>query len=339
VGQIPVSRDLVLRLNPKTEIRNIFRMIEYAYHLPQAFLREGILGLSALQDVFELLAVELARRVISRARKGFYRAYVPALENLRYLRGRLDVSRLSRAPWKVDLTCHYSDHTADVEENRILAWTLFVLGRAGLGGQTQSNIVARAFRTLQGSVNLTPYGPESCINRQYNRLNEDYGPIHALCRFFLSHSGPSHRGGEHDMLPFLVDMAQLYERFVAEWLRIHLPHQFEIKSQERVVLESGAPEFIIDLVLYDKRAGKPLRVLDTKYKVRDHAGRDDISQIVTYAKLMNCQEAILIYPVELAQPLDVAIGDVRVRSLSFCVDGNLEVAGLQFLSTLSLPAA
>ena len=339
VGQIPISRELILRLNPKTEIRNIFRMFEYAYRLRQFLMPEGIIETGALEDVFESLAVVLSRRVIARARKGFYRAYVPLTADLTYLRGRLDVGRLCRAPWNVKLTCQYSDHTPDVEDNRIPAWTLFLIGRAGLGGEKRGNVVGRAFRTLQGSVTLTNYGPESCVDRRYNRLNEDYASIHALCRFFLSHTGPTHRGGAHGMLPFLIDMAQLYEAFVAEWLRIHLPSQFTIKRQERVIFGAGSPEFIIDLVLYDELGKQPLWVLDTKYKAPSHAAQEDIYQIVTYAKLMNCREAILIYPIGLAQPLDIEIGDVHVRSLRFAVDGDLERAGQDFLSLLSIPSS
>jgi 5-methylcytosine-specific restriction enzyme subunit McrC len=35
VGQIPIAPNLVLRLNPKTKIQNIFGMLEYAYRLRQ----------------------------------------------------------------------------------------------------------------------------------------------------------------------------------------------------------------------------------------------------------------------------------------------------------------
>jgi len=334
VGQIPISPDLVLRLNPKTKVQNIFRMLEYAYRLRQFLMPPGLIDAGDIEDVFERLAVVLSRRVVARARKGFYRAYVPRQENLAYLRGRLDVRNVSRSPWKVELPCRYSLHTADIEENRILAWTLFLVGRAGFAKKIQRSLISRAFRTLQGAVLLNQYGPESCANRRYNRLNDDYESMHALCRFFLSHTGPTHQRGENAMLPFLIDMSKLYESFVAEWLRERLPKRFNIKSQERIILGEGAPIFIVDLVLCDALTGQPLGVLDTKYKVPERAGQEDIYQIVTYAKLMNCREAILIYPTRLGQSLDINIGDVHVRSLTFALDGDLEQAGQEFLSKL-----
>ena len=135
------------------------------------------------------------------------------------------------------------------------------------------------------------------------------------------------------MIPFLVDMAQLYELFVAEWLKAHLRSDFAVKSHEKVVIgKEGRIKFDIDLVVYDRDSQKALFVLDTKYKAPDHPGNDDISQVVTYATTKECDEAILIYPKPLN--LDERIGKIRVRSLTFSLDGDLEQAGRKFLEDL-----
>jgi hypothetical protein len=90
---------------------------------------------------------------------------------------------------------------------------------------------------LQGAVRTYPVGPESCDGRTYNRLNADYEPMHALCRFFLSNSGPTHERGDRAMLPFLVNMSRLYELFVSEWLKAHLPDVVSLVPQERAYLD------------------------------------------------------------------------------------------------------
>ncbi len=137
------------------------------------------------------------------------------------------------------------------------------------------------------------------------------------------------------MIPFLVDMAKLYELFVAEWLKLKaqkLP-DFVVKSQEKVVIgQDGRIKFNIDLVVYERDTPKALFVLDTKYKAPDHPGNDDISQVVTYATAKGCHEAILIYPKPIN--LDEMIGKIRVRSLEFSLDGDLEEAGRRFLEDL-----
>ena len=60
----------------------------------------------------------------------------------------------------------------------------------------------------------------------------------------------------------------------------------------------------------------------------------DVEQIVAYAEIKRCKEAILIYPKSLDQPLDEMFGDIRVRSLSFSLDGDLDLAGRQFIRGL-----
>ncbi|MCB0211631.1 MAG: restriction endonuclease, partial [Anaerolineae bacterium] len=171
----------------------------------------------------------------------------------------------------------------------------------------------------------------------YHRLNEDYRPLHALCRFFLEQTGPLHALGDRQMLPFLVDMARLYELFVAEWLSVHLPETLKLKAQERVTIgQSHHLKFDIDLVLYDAKSDEARCVLDTKYKAPGTPANDDIFQVVAYAEAKGCRQAVLVYPTPLAQPLDETIGRIRVRSLTFGLDGNLEAAGRQLLAALAI---
>ena len=65
----------------------------------------------------------------------------------------------------MDLPCAYEDHTADIEDNRILSWTLFVIVRSGSLTWRELPNVRRAYRTLQGAVQTYPVGPESCVGR------------------------------------------------------------------------------------------------------------------------------------------------------------------------------
>jgi len=135
------------------------------------------------------------------------------------------------------------------------------------------------------------------------------------------------------MIPFLVDMPKLYELFVAEWLKAQKLPDFVVKSHVPVVIgKEGRIKFDIDLVVYERYTQKARFVLDTKYKAPDHPGNDDISQVVTYATAKGCHEAILIYPKPLN--LDERVGKIRVRGLTFSLDGDLEEAGRRFLQDL-----
>jgi len=335
VGYIVLTDDLHLRLKPKVPIANLFRMLEYAYKL-KIHLADGLADCASLEEFYERLAHILARRVLDRGRKGFYRAYIAESDRLPYLRGQLDVHRLMCRPWDTDLHCHYEEHTGDLVENQILAWTLHTIIRSGLCSEKTLPTVRHAYRTMQGLVTLTPFNARACVGRLYNRLNDDYEPLHALCRFFLEHSGPHFESGERTMIPFLIDMALLFERFVAEWLRMHLPKSVRLKVQEDVDLtEAGDLKFRIDLVLYDAKSSDPVMVLDTKYKAPEAPSTDDVGKVTAYAVSKSCSEAALIFPAALSAPLNTLMGDkIRVRSLEFQLDGSLDQSGKALITQL-----
>jgi len=334
VGHIPVTPELHLALQPKVPLANIFRMLEVAYRLDFKILK-GLTGCQSLAEFYERLAHILARRVLDRGRQGFYRTYLSQTDTLPYVRGRLDMPQAIRSPLQTYPTCHYHEHTADIADNQILAWTLWRIARSGVCTERVLPTIRRAYRALQGLVTLTPHPPQACVNRLYNRLNSDYQPLHALCRFFLEQTGPTHHTGQQTMLTFLVNMARLFELFVAQWLVDNLPPEFKLKIQEKVNIgQTHSLRFEIDLVLYHIGSNTPRFILDTKYKTPDAPTTDDISQVVAYAEAKGCQNAILIYPTPLPYPLDETIGNIRVRSLTFNLDNDLEQAGQNLLKSL-----
>lgn len=335
VGFIPLIPNVGVSLRPKTPIGNVFRMLEYAYMLDSFKLLDGTFQSATFAEFYEELANILAKRILDRGRKGFQRNYEPESDQLSFVRGRMDVDSAIRAPWKVNPTCHFHEHTADTEDNRILAWTMFAVARSGLCSERVLPTVRRAYRQLAGTVTVEQQTARSCTGRHYTRLNDDYRPLHTLCRFFLDNMGPTHDAGDRAMIPFLLNMNWLFEKFVAEWMAKHLPEGFELKAQEAVtVYEDAGLRFNLDLTLYDRATDAPVAVLDTKYKTAESVGNPDFYQIVTYAKVKGAPLAVIVYPTPLDKPLDLKIGNTRVRGLTFPLAGDLEADGQAFLNGL-----
>lgn len=330
-GYVPLGRDMGLFLQPKVPLANLFGMMGYAYRLGE-FLDAGVYQSASVGEFYEQLAYILARRVLARARQGLYREYVPKTDALPFIRGRIDVSRIANPAYSSTIPCDFYEHTSNIDDNQILAWTLHTIARSGLLTPRVAPTVRAAYRALAGTGTLNPVALGTLSGRTYTRLNPDYRGLHALCRFFLDHSGPQHEVGDRAMIPFLVEMARLFEQFVAEWLRGHLPEGMSLRVQERVELgDAGDLHARVDLVLYDV-TGRASVVLDTKYKTPEHPAPEDVFQVAGYADLKGCGEAFLVYPAPLKRPLDVRVGDVRVRSVTFGLEGDLEAAGRHFLS-------
>lgn len=337
VGYIPLTDAFHLSLVPKVPVANLFRMLEYAYRLDFTIL-EGLMDSESITELYERLALVLAKRVLDRIRRGAYRSYVPQNDYLPYIRGRIDVMDHVRNLQRVALPCNFEEHTADLEENQVLLWTLTRILESGICTERSLPHIRQARRALLGLTTLQPFSARACSNRFYNRLNQDYEPLHALCRFFLEHTGPTHRLGNHRMLPILIDMDRLFELFVVEWLRKHVPARYSVLGQENVQFHMGHIVSIsIDITVEDLETGQTVFVLDTKYKAAASPAAADIEQVVAYAEAKGCTRAALIYPTELACPISGFWGrDISVRSLAFRLDGDIEESGHRLLEELRL---
>lgn len=336
VGYIPLDDNFHFSLSPKVPVSNLFGMLEYAYRLKGFRILDGFVDSESIAELYDRLAQVLAKRILARVRRGVYRSYLDQDDNLPYLRGRIDLCAHLKNPDRVTLPCRFEEHTSDLEDNQILLWTMTRILECGMCTERSLPHVRQARRVLQGFACTRVFSAQSCVGRLYNRLNDDYEPMHALCRFFLEQNGPTHRVGDRRMLPVLVDMAHLFELFVAEWLKSHIPPRYRVRDHVGVRFDMGQVLSIdIDITIEDQHTGQTVMVLDTKYKAPDKPASDDIQQIVAYAAAKGCNRAVLIYPTKLAGPISGHWGHgIHVEALTFRLDGDLEESGQAFLAQL-----
>ncbi len=336
IGYIPVNDNCTIRIRPKVDINNVFRMLEYAYKLKSFEILEGLANVDSCEDFFERFVNVLARRILERNRKGLYSDYLEKWDSLPHLRGRTRILQTTVSMLKGSMapTCEFEEHTPDLAENQILLWTLYQLRQFQIKREDVKRVVRKAYRELVSKVSLNCIQPSDCINRFYNRLNEEYRPLHGLCRFFLEHIGPGIEPGSYDFLPFVIHMPSLFESFVAEWLRENVPTEYKVRKQHTATLDvEGKFQFRIDLVINDAVTGKTVCVLDTKYKDSPKPEESDICQVHTYAARMDTRKAYLIYPTVTTR-LETAIDDITVRSIVFDISQDPDKAGLVFLHEL-----
>ena len=55
---------------------------------------------------------------------------------------------------------------------------------------------------------------------------------------------------------------------------------------------------------------------------------------MTYAEAKGCADAVLIYPAHISKPINEKIGGINVRTLSFCLDGDIDKSGDEFIKQL-----
>jgi 5-methylcytosine-specific restriction enzyme subunit McrC len=341
IGYLVVSRDFALEITPKVHIANVFRMLEYAHH--PVYFPKGQVHVETIDDLAEALALILAESVLERARRGLYASYVDEKGLLPFVRGRIDInSTLQKMQWPSSaLCCAYEDHTVDVEENRILLWTLHYL-RKHLQNEKPRQRVRRAYQALNGAVSLEQKEARDCIDRSYNRLNDDYQQMHLLCSFFLQHLSPQIIAGKYPFLPFTLYMPTLFQTFVRQWLTKHTPDNIiAIYHEEHVKPEPAPLTFKMDIILKDIVTDRVIAVLDTKYKADESKSKasnpsnEDVYQIATYAYQMKTPKAILIYPSGRSESYEANIRDISVQTVVFDISQD-DIGAKKFCKDLAI---
>ncbi|MDW5562582.1 MAG: hypothetical protein SA339_05080 [Methanomassiliicoccus sp.] len=332
IGNLSIGRDLIVRMAPKVPIHDIFRMLEYAYGLQPL---DGRVKVDRLDELYEHLALLLARMVRDRVRKGLYQGYVVKEDALPYFRGRLSIpitirNEMRGAPW---IGSEYEDICTDIEDNRILAWTLYILPRLYIERPDVIHEVRMAYHALAGSVTVRPIGAQVLIGRSYSHLNEDYRLMHSICKFFLDNCGPTMALGPNEFVPFLVNMPLLFQNYVAEWLKANMPKGWVVHEQcpFRVPLYGT---FHMDMVITDITKG-PLLVLDTKYKDGEKPQAADIHQMVSYSHMAGVKKTVLVYPSDVKFSR-LNVNGIGIDGLSFDINKEPDVAGQEFLSKIHI---
>ena len=317
VGSINVAGLQVL-VRPKIPLRNLFLLLEVG--LRERDWHDEAVRFETTGDLLPALVSFFARTTETTLARGLYHSYQEQRDRLVALRGRVDIARQLTQPGVVIPTaCRFTEFTADLIENSYLKAAV-----------SRSLRVARVQaidrrRLMQHLVTLEDVGDvrhhyTDHDRVKFTRLNEHYRPALRLARLVLANLTLQDVVGETQASSFMLDMNDLFERFVTERLQRALRGRLEVKSQHRDRLdEEGAVAIRPDLVF---RSGGAARfVADVKYKLTDEAaaGRHpDYYQLLAYTTALDLPEGVLIYCLDANRDVltdDSATGDPGAGSL------------------------
>ena len=327
VGIIAID-GLRLHIRPKVPLSNLFYMLTYAYEL--ADFRGSESPLDESDDLFTFLVDIFVKQIDRLVRDGIARSYVTYDDDPAYLRGRLQpmehlrrsATRPGRFPQETN------EFTADLLENRILKFTLWLLARAGLGDDMLRRRLRRTLSAFS-EVSLVSIGPADCQRVVFTRLNGPYRTPVNLARLFLQHLSLEGNAGQTLFMTYLLPMPKVFERFVGRFLaETYANHsRLSVALQPQIWLdeaqrEHGYPDIVI------QRDGQPMLILDTKYKRFDKTPSEaDRNQMYVYCGTMDVDRAVLVYadaaPVHYRVALKGNTGPVTLMARSLALDGDL----------------
>ena len=261
-------------------IRNLWHMLLYAWNEMPLQKHSVLADLDAehAPTLDALLASILMKLVSGRLRIGLGRDYVDEEGMLQGIRGRINFadSLKRRAFERGQASCEFQGYSANAPRNQIIRTTLVRLTQTGQFGpeansanQLRHNL-RRLTRSLDG-IDLIELTPDLIHRQQLGRNDSDYRLMLSICGLILQRQMPTESVGESS-LPALdrdaLILYKVYERFVANFYRIHL-HGWNVSAQKRLEWHEKQankylPSMKPDLVLQEKSSGR-LIILDTKF--------------------------------------------------------------------------
>jgi 5-methylcytosine-specific restriction enzyme subunit McrC len=298
VGVVPLPSGKLLESQPKIPVRNLFYMLAVAFQLPP--FRPEVAMLERLDQILEFVANFFAELVEERIGNGLYRWYVEREDDLSAIRGKINIIEDLRRNHIIRQRtyCRFDEFTWDISENQIVRQVSQLLSGWQFLPQTRFRL-GQIDRRLD-EVTRTHFSAIDVAKIHYHRLNEDYRPIHQLCRLFLEGASLSEEAGVFSFRAFLIDMNKLFEKFVCQILAARCSGNLRIDFQKHIYLDRA--EIILmkpDILI--RRANTFLVAADCKYKrvENEDSATQDIYQLLAYCTATNTQRGLLIYPLHL----------------------------------------
>ncbi|KRB36141.1 McrC family protein [Microbacterium sp. Root180] len=349
VGKIGVAvvEGRELRVVPKTSLENIVFMASMGgvqLNLAATETQHG-----AETSIPTAIASAFVNALDQATRRGLLKGYRSIQESSTVVRGRWDIARqlAVRPGIPIPVEIDFDDFTEDIDENRILHTALRVLDR--LDGLTIGlGHTLKGMQVLFVDVESLPRGlplPEIRLHR----LNQHYAAPLQLARVILEAVSWTHREGATVGGTFLVDMAQVFEGYVANRLHTILAEDgLTVTAQDRHYWLDTDRAIALRPDIVISAHGVPLTVADTKYKVlgAGHGSppNGDVYQAVAYALALNVPDAHLLYVSGdvIERTLEIPTAGVRVYVHAIPISGTIEQveAGVAHLArTLTADAA
>ena len=137
---------------------------------------------------------------------------------------------------------------------------------------------------------------------QLNRKNAHYQAVLDLSQLILMNYCPDLKSGHFDILAILLDMNQLFERYIFEALS-KVVHQKNISIQGQPIRPFWQKKASLrpDIFLQTPNTNY---VLDTKWKMlmRQTPESDDLKQMFVYGHYFQAAKSVLIYPKTMHSP-------------------------------------
>lgn len=252
-----------------------------------------------LLEIFIFMFLEELAKLVQ---KGIKSDYVQKEENLKFLKGKLRISKQIKhnTIHKERFFVQYEEFSSDRVENRLIKTTLEYLYKKSKSNKNQQRI--REFLFVFDEIKVSHNIKTDFEKIKLNRQMKDYEQVLLWCKTFLLENSFSPYKGNDIAFALLFDMNLLFESYVYDYLRKNRDFT-SIKNQDKkhhLAYENENGKFALkpDIVIDEGKI-----IVDTKWKIlsleKSNQGisQSDMYQLYAYGtKYENCEKLYLIYP-------------------------------------------
>lgn len=262
------------------------------------------------ETLLEILVRIFCDKLTEAVRKGMPRCYIEQEDDLRALRGGLNVPRqfTRHAVNPSRLACRFDDLSEDTALNRIMKATVAHLSLTSGSLENQQRLRELAF--VYADVAQIHPSALRWSDVVIDRTNRQWQDLLGMAKLFLQGRYQTTTGGEGQGTALLFEMNTLFEEYVGRLISKAL-----VGTEFSVALQGGRlfclAEETIERKLFQtrpdiliSRAGKVTHVIDTKWKrissriddAKQGVSQADVYQMMAYAQLYRAPRLTLLYP-------------------------------------------
>lgn len=294
VGSLVVD-GVELLIRPKINPENLFLLLEPG--LPPRAWRQEAFDYATSPDLLPSMIAFFARTVETTLGRGVLRSYESRHDPLIALRGRMDVAgQFRRAGVLSPVACTFDDFSEDISENRALRAAIRLALRVPRVNPADRQRLMRQLVALE-AVADTEVRAEAVDAIPFTRLNQHYAPALRLARLLLANLTLTDAHGAVSASSFMVDMNDLFQRFVTERLRRRLRGLLDVVDEPTIHLDVGRQVSMKPDLEFRRAGAGACYVGDVKYKLAAAGGRhsSDYYQLLAYTTALDLPEGVLIY--------------------------------------------
>jgi 5-methylcytosine-specific restriction enzyme subunit McrC len=338
IGAINTGETLI-EIRPKIPVDRLLFLISYSVD-PRAW-KDLYFYFRRAESVVEALVPTFTRMVSRATNRGLLHGYRPEDCFSQTVRGQIRFADQVRDHFGLapPIEIQYDEFTEDIDENRILRAALHRLRRLPIRSTNTVralNEVEAAFR----SVSLLEYSGHSIPEIRFTRLNSHYCAAVTLAQLILRSSSFDLAFGAVRGSAFLLDMNEVFERFVHRALQesLGLSDLSFPRGRNALRLDRAKQIHLVpDLSWWE--SGHCRFVGDLKYKQIDAKGikHPDLYQLLAYTVAADLPSGLLIYATGEAKPCEHVV--VHVGKTLVVTSINLEGSPQSLLREIDRIAA